>query len=91
MAILRFVIWTVSCVAIGVAMGTVEFGGSTAWERMQKGWKQQAPQVERVKHGAEGLVDEMKKKVSSVEVPKEPSEKHSATEKKAIDQIIAKH
>ena len=89
MGILRFVVWTALCIGLGVLLGTHEFGGRTAWESMQGVWKQQAPRLEKVKGGAEDLVDDVKKKVSTQEAA-QPKERHNKEDREAIDQIISK-
>lgn len=85
----RFLVWTILCVGLGIFLGTVDLGGQTAWERARGAWKQQGPRMEKVKDGAEDLVDKAKKKVSSSPDP-QPKERHSEEERQAIDAIIAK-
>ena len=89
MGILRFVVWTTLCIGLGLFLGTHQFGGHTAWESMQGAWKQQAPRLEKVKGGAEDLVDDVKKKVSTQEAA-QPKERHNKEDREAINQIISK-
>lgn len=89
MGILRFLVWTALCIGLGVFLGTHEFGGRTAWQALQGTWKQQAPRLEKVREGAEDLVDDMKKKVSTQESA-QPKERHNKQDREAIDQIISK-
>lgn len=89
MGIFRFVVWSSLCVALGIFLGTAEFSGRTPWQLMQGAWKQQGPRLEKVRDDAEDLANGVKKKVStSQEAP--PKERHSADERKAIDDIISK-
>lgn len=90
MGILRFVVWTTLCIGLGLFLGTYELGGKTPWQSAQSLWKQQAPKLEKVKDGAEDLVGDVKKKVTSTPEAAAPKEKHTKDEREAIDQIIAK-
>jgi hypothetical protein len=92
MGILRFVIWTSLCIAFGIFLGTHKLGSKTPWELMQTAWKQQAPQIEKVKGDAEDMVAGVKKKVSTQDVgaAQGPNEKHDEDDRKAIDSIISK-
>jgi hypothetical protein len=102
---LKFLTWTALCLAVGVGLGTVEFGGSTATQHAQKLWKQRGPRLDQVRDGASDLVDDVKKKVASSKEPAAPvkdaagtpptahsgpTEQHSPSERSAIDQIIAR-
>ena len=89
MGFLRFVIWTSLCVGLGIFLGTHDLGGKTPWQMMQSAWKQQAPRLDKVKDGAEDLVDDVKKKVSTQDVA-QPKERHEKEDREAIDQIISK-
>lgn len=91
MGILRFLVWTTLCIGLGIFMGTQEIGSRTPWQAMQGAWKQQAPRLEKVKDGAEDLVDDVKKKVSTQDpAVQQPKERHNEEDRKAIDQIISK-
>lgn len=90
MGILRFLIWTTLCIAFGIFLGTHRLGSKTPWELMQTAWKQQAPQLEKVKGDAEDLVAGVKKKVNTQDVGAQPKEQHDEDDRKAIDQIISK-
>lgn len=89
MGILRFVVWTGCCVALGIALATVEVGGKTIVQHAERSWKQQSPKLEKVKDGAGELVDDVKKKVATHD-PSGPTEQHSREDRQAVDQIIAK-
>ena len=89
MGILRFLVWTTLCVGLGIFIGTVEFGGQTTWERARGVWKQQGPRMDKVKDGAEDLMDKAKKKVSTAPEAA-PKERHSDEDRQAIDAIIAR-
>ena len=93
MGALRIIVWTVACVGLGLFLGTVDIGGQTAWERARGAWKQQGPRMDKVKEGAEDLVDGTRKKIASVSkdaTKEEPKERHSREDKDAIDSLIAK-
>ncbi len=87
MGILRFVLWTTLCIGFGIFLGTHQLSGKTAWQTMQGAWREQSPRLDKVKDGAEDLVDDVKKKVSTQDAPKE---RHNDEDRKAIDQIISK-
>jgi hypothetical protein len=89
MGTLRFILWTTACVALGIALGTVELGGRTAVQHAERLWKQKAPRLDKVRDGASDLVDDVRKRVSAAEASG-PSEQHSASERQAVDQIIAR-
>ena len=71
---------------IGIGLATVELGGRTPLKHIERLWKQERPQIERVSHDA---VEEMRKKVAAKDVAG-PKEQHSASDRSAIDEIIAK-
>ena len=87
MGILRFLVWTTLCIGLGIFLGTQEVGGKTPWQTLQGAWKKQSPKLDKVRDGAEDLVDDVKKKVSTQDPPKE---RHNEEDRKAIDQIISK-
>lgn len=89
MGILRIAVWTALCIGFGLFLGTYELGGRTPWQSVQGAWKHQAPRLEKVKDGAEDLVDDVKKKVSTQEIS-QPRERHNKEDREAIDQIISK-
>lgn len=95
MGILRFVVWTATCIGLGIFVSTAEFGGKTPLQHLTRSWKQQSPKLDKVKESAEEVVDDVKKRVSTRE-PREanavkgPTEQHSSADRDAIDQIIAK-
>lgn len=90
MGFLRFVVWTTVCVALGIFLGTYQLGAHTPWQLMQSTWKEQSPRLDKVKGEAEGLVDDVKKKVSTQDPVAQPKERHTADEREAVDQIISK-
>lgn len=89
MGTMRFVLWTTTCVAVGIALGTVEVGSGTAVQHVQRLVRQKGPRLDQLKDGATNLVDEVHKKVTAPK-PAGPTERHSAAERSAIDDIIAK-
>ncbi len=87
---MRFIVWTTLCIALGIFLGSYEVGGRTPWQTMQTVWKQQAPALNKVRDGAEDLVDDVKKKVSTQDPAAQPKERHNEEDRRAIDQIISK-
>lgn len=91
MGILRFVIWTVACVGLGIFLATYEIGGRTPWKMAQSAWKDGAPQREKVKDEASDAVDGVKKKLAATTAEKNgPRETHSVEDRKAIEALISK-
>jgi hypothetical protein len=90
MGILRFVLWTAACIGLGIFVSTAEFSGKTPLQHLTRVWKHERPRLERVKDSAEEAVDDVKRRVSTKEVAKGPTEQHSSADREAIDQIIAK-
>lgn len=92
MRLIRFVVWTSCCVALGIWLGSGRLGTKTPLEHLQ-GALRSAPRLEKVRQevreGAEGFVEDVKKKVS-FSGTREPTEKHTPSERAAIDEIIAK-
>lgn len=89
MGILKFLVWTGTCLAIGVWLGGFEFQGHTPAEHLERAWKSSSPKLEKVKDGAEDLVDEVKKKVSTKDGAR-PTEHHTSEDRDAIEKLIAK-
>lgn len=87
MGLIRFVVWTGLCVALGVWLGTGQVAGKTPLEHAQRMWKGNGPAIEK---DAKELVTDVKKKVASATAPTGPKEQHSAEDRAAIDDIIAK-
>lgn len=90
MGLIRFITWTGVSMGIGVGMATVEVSGRTPLKHLERLWKHERPQLERVSRDA---VAEMKKKASSRDVgggATGPKEQHSAADRSAIDEIIGK-
>lgn len=85
MPTMRTFVLCFACLALGVFLGTKEFGGRTALEHLQRGWKS-APSLETVKEQAQDTVDSVKKKFSS---DTRPTEHHAAEDKDAVNKLIA--
>jgi len=88
MGILKFLVWTGTCVAIGVWLGGFEFQGHTPVEHFERAWKSGSPKLEKVRDGAGDLVEEVKKKVSTKDG--RPTEHHTTEDRDAIEKLIAK-
>lgn len=74
--------WTICCIGLGIAAGTINVGGKTCWQHAQQLWHaEKAP-----------LVDEVKAKVGTVmkDVKDErPLDRHSPEERSALEKLIA--
>ncbi len=89
MGILKFIVWTSVCVGLGVWFGGFEFHGRTPKDHLERAWRSTSPKLDKVKDGAEDLVDEVKKKVSAKDGAR-PTEQHTTEDRDAIEKLIAK-
>ena len=90
MGILRTVIWSSLCIALGVFLGSHSFSGHTALEHAERALhgKVKAPKLEEVKEDVEEAFESAKKKLSSKD--EAPTEKHSSEDRDAVNRIIAR-
>lgn len=86
MGFIRFILWTATSVGFGVGLATVDLGGKTPLEHVARLWKEERPQLERAGHAA---AEEVRRKVAGKDMAG-PKEQHTASDKNAIDEIIAK-
>lgn len=85
-------VWTLSCVGVGIALATLDVGGRTPWEHARKAWQSEGEKrVGEAKEHASGLVDDVKKKVTTTvkDAQERPLDRHSASERDALDKLIA--
>jgi hypothetical protein len=93
---LRIAVWTIACVSLGIALGTVEVFGKTPVQHVERVWKQHGPRLgsglEKVKGEAGEVADEVKKKVAVAQnaMTPRPTEQHPVADRAAIDELIAK-
>ena len=80
MKTIKLMLWTGACVALGIALATVDFGGKTPWQIMKGAWNAHSGQMD-------SAFDRLKGAVSGKSTP---TERHSADDRRAIDQLIAK-
>lgn len=86
MGFLRFIVWTGASVGLGIGLATVDVAGRTTLEHLQRLWATERPHLTR---DLRSTVDEVKKRTMGAS-SKVPSEQHSASDRSAIDDIIAK-
>ncbi|MBL8921015.1 MAG: hypothetical protein JNJ54_19290 [Myxococcaceae bacterium] len=92
MRTLIMLVWTVSCVGVGIAAATVDVGGRTPWEHARKAWHSEGEKrVGEAKEHASEFVDDVKKKVTTTvkDAQERPLDRHSASERDALDKLIA--
>jgi hypothetical protein len=87
MRLIRFVVWTGLCVAFGVWLGSGKGGGTSPLGQLQAGLS--AFRLDGVKREAKELVTDVRKKVTARE-PSGPKEQHTAQDRAAIDDLIAR-
>ena len=90
MGILRTLIGSSLCIALGVFLGSHSFGGHTAIEHAERALqgKVKAPKLDEVKEDLEEAIDAAKKKLSSKDAV--PTEKHSSEDRDAVNRLIAR-
>lgn len=88
MGILRTIVWTLLCIALGVVLSTHNFSGHTALEHAERALKGKAPKLDDVKDDVEEAIDTAKKKLSLKD--EAPTEKHTVEDRVAINRIIAR-
>ena len=90
MGALKFIVWTVCAVGLGIFLSTGQVDGRTPLEHMQRAWKRtvKPSTVERVKDGLEDAYEDAKDAVSKpTNAP--PRERISAEDRAAVNRIIA--
>jgi hypothetical protein len=87
MAIFKTVLWSVGCVALGLALATVEVGGQTPWNRV-RGLTSRAPKLEAVRGELEGAVATAKVKLAPKQA--QPTESHLDSEREAVNALVAR-
>ncbi len=106
MGIIKFIVWTTLCVGAGIFLAGFEFKGRTPLQHLEREWHSNSPKLDKVKDGAEDLVDDVKKKLSTnakdvgsavsnaaggaVNNVARPVEHHSSEDRDAIEKLIAK-
>lgn len=90
MGALKFIVWTVCAVGLGIFLSTGQVDGRTPLEHMQRAWKRtvKPSTVDRVKDGLEDAYEDAKDAVSKpTNAP--PRERISAEDRAAVNRIIA--
>ena len=92
MRLLVTLVWTLSCVGVGIALSTVEVSGRTPWQHAQKLWKSDGEKrLGDAREQATGLVADVTKKVSSSvkDLNEKPLDRHSPAERDALEKLIS--
>jgi len=88
---IRFVLWTACAVAFGIFLASADLGGQTPLQRLQGLYAEKQPELQQAKAGAGSLLDDVKHTVGRrAQAMQRPTEQHSATDKAAIESLIAK-
>jgi hypothetical protein len=90
MGALKFIVWTLCAVGLGIFLSTGEVDGRTPLEHMQRAWKRtvKPSTVDRMKDGLEDAYEDAKDAVSKpTNAP--PRERISAEDRAAVNRIIA--
>ena len=83
MGMIRAVIWTGLCIALGIFVSSYQVAGKTPWEHAQQSWNSQnAPQ--QLSGGLDKLVDGAKARLA------EPVEKISKDDRASLNSLIAR-
>ena len=97
MGLLKFLVWTVGAVGLGIFLATGQIDGRTPLDHMQRAWKRTVRPshmdrmkdgVDRVKDGLEDALDEAKDAVGR-KPEGAPRERITAEDREAVNRIIA--
>lgn len=83
-------LWTAGCVGLGLFLGAFEIGRKTPFEHAQRAWQEhmEGDSVSTARTRFGEAVEDAHDRVVADE--KRPRERHSDTDRKAVDRIIAK-
>lgn len=90
MGFLKFLVWTVCAVGLGIFLAKGEIGGRTPLEHMERTWQRsnvRPPRMERLKDGLEDALDNAKDAVSRK--TDAPRERITEEDRAAVNRIIA--
>jgi hypothetical protein len=97
MTFLKWLVWTLCAVGLGVFLASGDVGGRTPLEHMERAWKQNVSpsKLDRVKDGlhdtfedARDAVSDAKDKVSG-KPAKPPRERINSDDREAVNRLIA--
>ncbi|NVJ21315.1 MULTISPECIES: hypothetical protein [Myxococcus] len=91
MGALKFIVWTVCAVGLGIFLSSGEVDGRTPLQHMEKAWKRavKPDAMDRVKDGLEDAYEDAKGAVSRTTDAPAPRERISAEDRAAVNRIIA--
>jgi hypothetical protein len=88
---LRRTLWTLGCLALGIALATIPVAGRTPWQHAQRAWQTTGArsmadsQVDNAKGAVEDAIDRVKDRLQGRHVPRE---RHSATDRQALSRLV---
>ena len=90
MTFLKWLIWTVCAVALGVYLASGDIDGRTPLEHAQRAWKQtvNTSKIDRLKDGLGDTLEDAKDKVTG-KPAKPPRERITRDEREAVNRLIA--
>lgn len=85
----RVLLWTGSCVGLGIGLATLRFDGKTPLQHISRAWnKSPAPsKIEDMKNDFSDVLEKTKDKLNGSHKPKEH---HSDKDRDAVNKLIAK-
>lgn len=89
MAFVRWLLWSLCCVALGIGLAKVEIDGRTPLEHAQRLWKHKVnpSKLDQLKDSLGEAVDGARDALSR---DSKPRERHSAEDREAVNKLIAK-
>ena len=89
MGFLKFLVWTVCAVGLGIFLAKGEIGGRTPLEHMERTWQRNVrpTRMDRLKDGLEDALDNAKDAVSRK--ADAPRERITEEDRAAVNRIIA--
>ncbi|MBE2248828.1 MAG: hypothetical protein IAE78_04705 [Myxococcus sp.] len=92
MRLLVTLVWTLTCIGVGIAASTVEVSGKTPWQHAQKLWKTDGEKrLGDAREQATELAGQVSKKVGATvkDLNERPLDRHSPAERDALEKLIA--
>lgn len=87
MEVLKAILWSAVCIALGIALASVEVHGKTPWGYVRAA-TEHTPKLDGLKGDVENAVEVAKRKLSTK--PAAPTEKHTESERDAVNQLVAR-
>ncbi|MFN0061188.1 MAG: hypothetical protein ACKVPX_01535 [Myxococcaceae bacterium] len=84
----KWLLWSLLCFGLGIAMATVRVGRETPWRMLQKAARTQTS-PEKLREAQATMHEAVSGLRAALASDKQPSESHSATDREAVRQLVA--